>query len=195
MEQRLADQIVRSPKTRGPIRRTHGTNCLVKEADGVNIRWPAFTTDDQAIDDLLLKVLNGSARLQAHPDVWMGRLEPLQARNEPVGQEACWRPQHNLGNLRLFHEFFATGLQLRKDLISSLLETLSFNRQTNAARVADEERFAEPFFQLPNLVAHGTVSNMKLACCRRDIQVSGGGVEGAECIEGWQSTHLARVSI
>ncbi|SAK61257.1 hypothetical protein AWB77_02114 [Caballeronia fortuita] len=168
---------------------------LVEQPDGFDVRGPAFATDNEAVDDLLLEIFYGSTRLQTDPHARMSRLKAVQARNEPVGEEACRRPQHYLGDRCPFREFFAMRLQLREDLVGNLLEALSLGGQTDTARVTYEERFAQPFFQLPYLMAYGTVSDVKLSCCRRDIQVTSCGVEGAKCIEGWQSAHLARVSI
>ena len=62
-------------------------------------------------------------------------------------------------------------------------QCLAFIRQRQAARQAPEQRFAQPVFQLADVLAHGGLGHVQLLGGARQVQVAGRGLEGTQGVE------------
>ena len=59
-------------------------------------------------------------------------------------------------------------------------QCLAFIRQRQPARQAPKQRFAQPVFQLADVLAHGGLGHVQLLGGARQVQVAGRGLEGTQ---------------
>ncbi|MNT64756.1 hypothetical protein D3C72_2026800 [compost metagenome] len=59
----------------------------------------------------------------------------------------------------------------------------AFVGQRQAARQAAKQGLAQLFFQLADVLAHRCLGDVQLQRCPGEVEVAGGGFEGAQCVQ------------
>ena len=139
---------------------------------------------DGAIEVLAREVDAPLRRRHAHLDLGMLGLEAMQARRQPAQREG--RDQADIQRAGI--GLAADALQRIGHAVEGVAQIgqqrLAFAGDLEPARAAHEQRHAEPLLERLHLVADRRLGDVQLLGGVRETCVTGGGLEGAQRIQG-----------
>jgi hypothetical protein len=112
----------------------------------------------------------------------MGGKEFAERRDQPARRDRGDAGDGDFGLRPELQGFCLGGNALEADR-QGVGQPLGLGCQANAALFAQEQRPAEPFLQLPDLVADGGMGDMQLVGGAREAGMPGRGLEDPECAE------------
>gem|GEM_PF-5477582 len=143
----------------------------------------AFAETDGQIQPFTGQIDPVVVGLQAQFDVRVAHVEIRQPWQQPTGGEGTHHA--NAQHLAIASgDATYAGADAIKRLVQHRIQPRPFLGQRHPARQPMEQHHPQPVFQGTDLVAEGRLADAQLQCCAGEILVSGGGLEGAQCIEG-----------